>query len=95
MAKTKRKEMTADRAAHVLNSMLIVNAENERPAIDMAIQALKRNEPVRPVMRMTWAYGAKIKVRCCGKCGGDLYGIAGLYCTRCGQAIDWKGVNDL
>lgn len=59
-------------------------------AIDLAIEALKAQEPVPPELDNLWkhTYGR------CGVCRAPLPSIEGLaskFCWMCGRAVKWNG----
>lgn len=52
-------------------------------AIDMAIEAVKAQEPVKPIIICgNWWYQ-------CGKCK-EAVGYHDKYCKACGQAVKWE-----
>lgn len=57
-------------------------------ALNMAIEAMKTQEPVKPVFERQFM--SSIKIYDCGKCGTSL-GAKGIakYCMACGQAVKW------
>lgn len=60
-------------------------------SIDMAIQALEKQIPKKPVKDGKWSY----KCPCCGgnaetDCGDNFYDYRLDYCNGCGQKLDWS-----
>ena len=57
-------------------------------ACRIAIEALKAQEPVRPV---TGLWDRDIQLFNCGACGGEI-GAGGIakYCFHCGRAVKWE-----
>lgn len=58
-------------------------------AIEIAIDALKAHEPMKPVFERQFM--SNIELYDCGKCGTSL-GAKGIakYCMKCGQAVKWE-----
>ena len=56
-----------------------------REALDMAIDMLKNQEPVKPVVRKGTIW--------CGKCG-ILVSQLDNYCSRCGHEVNWYDIGD-
>lgn len=60
-------------------------------AYGMAIQALEKQIPKKPVKDGKWSY----KCPCCGgdaetDCGDNFYDYRLDYCNGCGQKLDWS-----
>lgn len=56
-------------------------------ALEMAVEALRKQERMKPLSPEVDAYGGKVIP--CGNCGGELMGKEYDYCPWCGQAIRW------
>ena len=57
----------------------------------MAIDALKRQIPRKPIIRKTEDYFGYVKYILCPSCKEVEFGFnQPSFCDRCGQAIDWK-----
>lgn len=73
------------------------DAIKENIAIDMAVEALEKQIPKKPIYRLFhFASGLDGNVGCCpccdeGKKQGLMFGSK--FCKYCGQAIDWSGEN--
>jgi len=56
-------------------------------AVRLAVDALKKQEPVKIYKKWDGYYGKNNP--CCGVCHGYIKEYD-RYCSRCGQAIDWS-----
>lgn len=83
--------MTEHEAYNRLRSILLNNnqlEEADRKAMCMAINALNRITPIKPVSQMKFGkYGTVIGL--CPTCGGG-NNSEYPYCGDCGQALDWE-----
>ena len=74
-----------------LDDSMFAYSQAYNDALDMAIEALKTQDPVEPKMMefvdegLTWE---KYKVPTCGVCG-VLLGDA-LFCPNCGKKVKWE-----
>jgi len=93
--------LTIDDAIHEIQTMLIVNAKREQPAIDMAVEALEYRKPMRVSTGEEHAWGKTEIVPACPRCDYILDRIEFLgdgthktsFCWHCGQMIDWSEVD--
>nr|DAU48348.1 MAG TPA: zinc-ribbon containing domain protein [Bacteriophage sp.] len=79
-----------------------IHSQVLRDAVDVAIQALEKQIPMKPNKTIDSSWGTKKEVHTCPVCDCDLtevYFIAPqeskikekiTYCEACGQAIDWS-----
>jgi len=68
-------------------------------AMEIAVNAMKKQIPIKPNVTIDRAWGIPTKQPVCPKC--DIYlgvveflsenGKKVTYCDTCGQAIDWEG----
>ena len=68
--------------------------EEQKKAVDIAVEALKRSEPIKPIIK---SYGV-----CCGKCNSYLLSKVEVnypqpqmyrkYCPSCGQRVDYSSI---
>lgn len=71
--------------------------DDDEAAIDLAIEAIKKQIPKKPIdAYKTWDYG-NISRWVCPSCSyehrsSSARSCAYKYCTDCGQAIDWSEV---
>lgn len=82
--------MTTQEAYNRLRDILLNNTqlvEADRKAICMAINALNRQTPIKPVSQMKFGKYDTVIGLCptCG-CGNN---SEYPYCSDCGQALDW------
>lgn len=68
------------------NSIHKNSLSKRKEALHMAIEALKRQTPKKPVCRAVYTCGTKLPG--CPVCLSSIDGSM-LYCSKCGQAIDW------
>lgn len=59
-------------------------------ALEMAIEALKKQIPKKPLNPCGRYYG-KAKGGNCPICGAGTNSVTYTYCRKCGQALDWSG----
>ena len=89
--------MTHEEAIKNINALNAVccqkdfyDAEFEN-ALALAIDALKRQIPRKPIIRKTEDYFGYVKYILCPNCQEVEFGFnQPCFCDRCGQAIDWK-----
>ena len=60
----------------------------DAPALEMAIKALEKQIPKKPIENDT--YGEYYKCPICNKYIVDNFGCGYKFCRECGQAIDWS-----
>lgn len=78
----KQREMTRNR--HLYNEQAIkVNG--------LAILALEKQIPKKPVIEKDKMIYCVVCGRC-PECNTAVYSISNLYCSKCGQALDWSDV---
>jgi len=82
--------MTNDEAIKELQGMLIVNRK-EIESIDMAIEALKRREPMETAPEELGITAMSPIIIPCGNCGMELTDRMWFFCPWCGQKIKWIG----
>lgn len=82
--------MTHEEAIKQLSNVTIYHqGKCTREAIDMAIDALEKQIPMKPIK----SYGSAIRyceVWKCPNCGFRWSGGVVDFCYRCSQAIDWS-----
>lgn len=89
--------MTNEEAIKNINALNAVcgkkdfyDAEFEN-ALALAIDALKRQIPMKPIIRETEDYFGYVKYILCPNCEEVEFGFnQPCFCKYCGQAIDWK-----
>lgn len=89
--------MTYEEAIKNINALNAVcgkkdlyDAEFEN-ALALAIDALKRQTPRKPIIRKTEDYFGYVKYILCPNCEKVEFGFnQPCFCERCGQAIDWE-----
>ena len=60
-------------------------------ALALAIDALKRQVPRKPIIRKAEDYFGYVKYILCPSCEKVEFGLnQPCFCERCGQAIDWE-----
>ena len=60
-------------------------------AYDMAIEALEKQIPKKPIIRKTEDYFGYVKYILCPNCEKVEFGFnQPCFCELCGQAIDWE-----
>lgn len=88
---TKHKAIEILEEVKTLDDSMFAYSQAYNDALEMAIEALKTQEPVEPKMMyfvdegLTWE---KYEVPTCGVCGA-LLGDA-LFCPMCGRAVKWE-----
>ena len=90
--------MTNEEAIKNINALNAVcgqkglyDAEFEN-ALALAIDALKRQIPRKPIIRKTEDYFGYVKYILCPNCEKVEFGFnQPCFCELCGQAIDWGG----
>lgn len=81
------KEVIEQLKTHSLCDSTGFSDERDIKAVEMAIEALEKQIPMK--VRITTS------TKRCGRCNRQLSGIGNMhpkrmYCTGCGQAIDWS-----
>lgn len=57
-------------------------------ALDMAIEALEKQIPKKPIPNSHDMFGIKCCI--CPVCSCHVYSTSNSFCHRCGQALDWS-----
>ena len=85
---TKREAIEILEEVKTLDDSMFTYSQAYNDALDTAIEALKAQEPVRPV---TGLWDRDIQLFNCGACGGEI-GAGGIakYCFHCGRAVKWE-----
>lgn len=85
--------MTNDEAIgflHDIQTDVVYNVTSgEKEALEMAIQALEKQIPKKPIHITRNEHSTRIIGYGCPACHKDVIG-SGFYCWSCGQAIDWS-----
>lgn len=77
--------MTNQKAAEII-AKYDINGFPE--AFAMAVEALERQEPVKPVIRTS---GCTTVRYVCGSCGSFIWsGENAKYCEQCGRPVKWE-----
>ena len=84
--------MTYEEAIKQLNSIAIYHFDKyTTDAIDMAINALEKQIPKKPIIRKTKNYFGYTEYILCPNCKKVDFGLTQpCFCRLCGQAIDWE-----
>ena len=84
--------MTYEEAIKQLNSVTIYyGGKCTRTALDLAIEAIEKQIPKKPIIRETEDYFGYVKYILCPNCEKVEFGFnQPCFCERCGQAIDWS-----
>ena len=84
--------MTHEEAIKQLNSIAIYHFDKYTAnAIDMAIDALEKQIPKKPIIRKTKDYFGYVGYILCPNCEKVEFGFnQPCFCDYCGQAIDWE-----
>ena len=61
---------------------------NSTKALDLAISALEKQEPMKPMAPELDPLGGVTHP--CGNCGGELVSKFHDFCPWCGQAVNWE-----
>ena len=86
--------MKPDEAIEILKNMkwsitTKFNAiNNSTKALDLAISALEKQEPMKPMAPELDPLGGVTHP--CGNCGGELVSKFHDFCPWCGQAVNWE-----
>ena len=86
--------MKPDEAIEILKNMkwsitTKFNAiNNSTKALDLAISALEKQEPMKPMAPELDHLGGVTHP--CGNCGGELVSKFHDFCPWCGQAVNWE-----
>ena len=93
--------MTKHEAVEILEEVKMIDdsmfaySQAYNDALDMAIEALKAQEPVKPVIETRWetpsVYDEDVKVteNKCGACGIEI-DKWDKFCRMCGRAVKWE-----
>ena len=86
--------MTTKKAIEILKRVdeLECKFEGYTTALDIAVQALEKQLPKKPIVK-PYFYGKKYY---CSECQHYIcaeYNTKEFYCSRCGQALDWSDEN--
>ena len=65
-----------------------IPAEQLAEAFDLAISALEKQEPMKPMAPELDPLGGVTHP--CGNCGGELVSKFHDFCPWCGQAVNWE-----
>ena len=65
-----------------------LNAIYITEALDMAIEALEKQIPKKPISNSHDMFGIKCCI--CPVCHCHVYSTSNDFCHRCGQALDWS-----
>ena len=65
-----------------------LNAIYITEALDMAIEALEKQIPKKPIPNSHDMFGIKCCI--CPVCSCHVYSTSNSFCHRCGQALDWS-----
>ena len=84
--------MTPKEAIKQLNSVAIYHFDKyTTDAIDLAIGALEKQVPKKPIIRKAEDYFGNVKHTLCPNCQeAEFVFTQPCFCNRCGQAIDWS-----
>lgn len=85
--------MTYEEATERIECILKNNSftKADKNALKLAIDALKRQIPRKPVIRETEDYFGYVKYILCPNCEKVEFGFnQPCFCELCGQAIDWE-----
>ena len=84
--------MTYEKAIKLLNSATIYyGGKCSRTAVDLAIDALEKQIPKKPIIRKTEDYFGYVEYIICPNCEIVEFGHEHpCFCKLCGQAIDWE-----
>lgn len=74
-------------AIRIIEGLDTSNSEENIKAKEMAVAAMKKQIPKRPV---TYASTNRADCPVCGKKVRGLYKPYGKYCSGCGQRLDWS-----
>lgn len=68
-----------------------LNNEEDVKSFGLLIDAIKKQIPMKPIIRETEDYFGYVKYILCPNCKKVEFGFnQPCFCERCGQAIDWK-----
>ena len=88
--------LTKDRALCLFNPLtgdggpLNEDCRMSAEAMNLAIEALEKQIPKKPIIRKTEDYFGYVKYILCPSCEKVEFGFnQPCFCERCGQAIDW------
>lgn len=81
--------MNNEEAIEILESIVMSHMKIE--AIELAIQALEKQIPRKPIEKKLAYRAAGIRYSCPADCNSR-HGLMMIenYCLKCGQAIDWR-----
>ena len=84
--------MTYEKAIKQLNSIAIYHFDKyTADAINMAIDALEKQIPKKPIIRKAEDYFGNVKHTLCPDCQEtEFIFTQPCFCHHCGQAIDWE-----
>ena len=85
MGMTKHEAVEILEEVKMLDDSMFAYSQAYNDALEMAIEALKAQDPVEPIQDMVgdalfWV---------CGKCGHDIR-RSDWYCANCGKAVKWE-----
>ena len=85
--------MTSEEAIKQLNSVAIYHFDKyTTDAINMAIDAIEKQVPKKPIIRKTKDYFGYVEHTICPNCEKIEFGHEQpCFCKLCGQALDWEG----
>ena len=84
--------MTYEEAIKLLNSVTIYyGGKCSRTALDLAIEALEKQIPRKPIIREAEDYFGNVKHTLCPNCQETEFVFTQpCFCHHCGQALDWE-----
>ena len=86
--------MTYEEAKKILTELKPIPVDGFKiiaKAYDLAIEALEKHIPKKPIIRKTEDYFGYVKYILCPNCKEVEFGFnQPCFCDRCGQAIDWS-----
>ena len=96
-------EVLTDKNTHIGTTKCLDDTwEKLQPAIDLAVAALEKQVPKKPLQGEPFYWIDSVKVRgrykdvrkkaykhVCPTCGKNVAKLIDEHCSKCGQAIDW------
>lgn len=83
--------MNIEDAIRIIKGLDTSNSEENIKAKEMAVAAMKKQIPKRPV---TYASTNRADCPVCGETVRGIDNPYGKYCSRCGQRLDWSDYYD-